>query len=845
LPQVEQVAVAPVDEIPAEPTVEEVPPPAPQGGLFDYIARLTPENVGEFDAARSGALPGIQPDLGEFDAARSGALPGIGAQAAESAFDDSLSGSLDSISQPDLGEFDAARSGALPGLQADTSAFDASRSGQIPGIGAASDTPAEAQAGDVQGATGVMSGTEVQKVVQEDPFAKVENQVTALRQQYESGQITHDQLQSKLRELMILDDAGRWWMLGLESNRWYRFDGRDWIADDPPRPQIASAVPTETGMQEVVAADGAYQRQGFSFEDDSPLPQRVPIEDLGATLVNQKAINLEEHRSFEAPTQPGLQVAGDEFSPDATLPSASLQAGEAGYGEFDSSFPLEGGIEDFPGQPGAQKQAPIGPKMIGIHPDYSEAYGGAWDRASLSKWGLRVAVFGGIGTLVVIFLVVMGMLAFYLSIVNKYSQTIENLGAEAASFETTIIYDGEGNVLAEFNDPRGGARKSVPLNEISPFLIHATISTEDESYYENPGFSIFGIVRATVRNLQTGGGGGGASTITQQLARALVLDTAFASQRSAQRKIEEIIVAAEIARRYDKNQILEFYLNEIYYGNQAYGIEAAAQVYFNKTALDLNPGEAALLAGLPQAPAVYDPVVNRQTAILRMDDVLRLMTEANGTGCLQMQHEPYNTQSFCVTQADLEESYVVQIAEVKIKTFTPPTFEARYPHFVNYVWQRLEDSYGAQRIYSSGFRVYTTIVPRVQDTAQQAVADEIPVTPRANNGSVVALRVRDGAILAMVGSANFYDESIGGQVNVAFTPQQPGSSIKPLVYLTAFEGLGGDDYWYPGTIAWDVPSCWGNYCPRNFSGSFLGPVSVRYALGQSLNIPAIKALAFI
>jgi len=789
------------------------PQPDPKQGLFDYLARINPENVGQFDPSKSKMLQGIQPNLGEFKSEKSGALPGIGAE-------------------PDLGQFDDAKSGALDGVnaQAEAAAFDAAKSGALPGIGAEPQEPQEPQ-----------EAQEPQP--QPDPYANVEAQVVALRDQYQSGALSREDFQTKLRELMILDDAGRWWMLGLESNRWYRYDGQEWVADEPPRPQVVagSAVRTETGLQEV---PGAVQVNGAGIELDAnnlPLPARVPVDDPGATLVGQRAFALDDQSPFDAPTLANLHSASSSDAVDATLPSvaAPSMADQQGLPPLDGAFAADPAIQ----QPVPPQR---GPKMIGIQPDYSEAFSGHWDRAALQKWGLRVVVFGGIGSLALIFVVILGMLLFYLAMVNKYQGAIDALDDVAGSFETTIIYDSEGNPLAEFNDPRGGARKSIPLAEISPFLLHATISTEDETYYENPGFSIIGIIRATVRNLQTGGGGGGASTITQQLARGLVLDAEFASQRSAQRKIEEIVVAAEIARKYSKNEILQFYLNEIYYGNRAYGIEAASQVYFNKPARDLNIAEAAFLAGLPQAPAVYDPVVNRPAAVGRMQSVLRLMTEANGNGCIQMQHEPYSTQPFCVTRADLDNQYVVQIAEVQIKTFNPPTYAARYPHFVNYVWQQLERDYGAQRIYSSGFRVYTTIVPSIQDAAQKAVLDEIPITPRANNGAVIAIRPRDGAVLAMVGSADFDNEEIDGQVNVLFTPQQPGSSIKPLVYVATMEGVSNSDYWYPGTIIWDVPSVFGgNYEPVNFSRTFSGPVTMRYALGQSLNIPAIKGLAFV
>ncbi len=858
--------------------------PAEQPGLFDQITAQADdgifdparggvlrgaEDLGQFDDSRSGALQGIQPNLGQFDDSRSGQLDGIGAAAQEDTPEEDA--------QPDLGQFDNSRSGQLDGIgaaaqedapeedaQPDLDEFDDSRSGQLDGIGAeaqddapesqdatpaeddassAAEEPAEMsqQAAPVE-ATQHPSGTQQRTVQKLKPeFQAAQDHVVALRDQYNNGQISRDQLQQQLYGAMI-QDGNRYWIPGIESGTWYSSDGGAWVASEPPMVEVVEEVPTETGMQEVSGQTPVMhdpQPDEAGQYEDTPLPQKVPVEDPEATLVNQAAYRLDEHTSYAAPTQPGMQVQEDAgFVLQDTAPHQAEPVAEEGIqGPYHQD--VQGGQE----APPPQQQ-----HMDGIQPDYSDAFSGHWDRAALQKWGLRLVIFGGVGGLFLALLVVLGLLGFYLSIINQYSDEIDQIGDRAAAFETTIIYDAEGNEIAVYNDPQGGTRVSVPLEEISPFLIHATVSTEDETFYENPGFSIYGILRAIYRNVETGGQGGGASTITQQLTRALVLEADLAEQRTSSRKVQEIIVAAEIARRYSKNEILEFYLNEIYYGNLAYGAEAAAQTYFDVSASELNVGQSALLAGLPQAPALWDPVQNRSAAIARMNEVLRLMTEANGDGCIQMQHGQYATQPFCVTQAELNDEYSLDIALVQAASFEAPEFDITYPHFVNYVYQRLEDSYDPQTIYGSGFRVYTTIVPGVQQAAQQAVLNELPITPGADNGAVVAIRPTDGAIIAMVGSADFDNEQIDGQVNVAFTPQQPGSSIKPLVYLTAFEGFTEGDtqrYDYPGSILWDVPTCYNGYCPTNFSLTTNGPVSARFALGQSLNIPAVKELAFV
>ncbi|NJL94666.1 MAG: hypothetical protein HC915_13555 [Anaerolineae bacterium] len=843
-----------------------IPPPSPNILPEFLISAKAPQDVfgftpppqaTPFDASRSGALPGIQPDRGQFDASRSGALPGLeaalGLEAEAEAepvedsnsFDPALSGQLEGMGTAQLPQ-DSEPVNALPGIDADEGAaqpadlgsFDPNQSDQRAGIGANGFQAEAAPAAAAQ-------------APQQDPFAEVEQKVNILRDQFLQGRITREQLQDELRRLMLLDDQGRWWMLGLETNRWYRYTGREWLPEEPPRPVVEPAAPwqpdQQAGADARPAGDNRYGVEGGPQEGQQPiLPNRVPVEDLEATLVGATA--LEDHRSFDAPTQenPNLaaQVAG--FAAGETIPNPAIQ--QAGMAD---------GIA-APGMPGSDPNAPAEaanphqPKMNGIQPDYSEAFRGYFDRATLSKWGLRVSIFGVVSALTLIFVAVLGAVIFYFAVINEYRDEINSLDDRASSFETTIIYDAEGNQLAAFNDPNTGARRYVPLEEISPWLIHATVATEDETFYENPGFSLWGILRATVRNVQTQGAGGGASTITQQLTRTLVFDPELASQRSAYRKIQEIFVASEIARQYSKNEILEIYLNEIYYSNLAYGIEAASQTYFNKPAAELDLAEAAFLAGLPQSPAVYDPVVRPEIAKSRMDQVLVLMTEANGDGCIQMQHGQYAESPLCVTQAELESTYVLDIAEVKVAVFQPPAFEATYPHFVNYVRQELEREFG-QSVYGGGFQVYTTIRPSVQEAAQRAVLEELAVTPNTNNASVVVIRPEDGAVLALVGSADFNSDGrseyngadIDGLVNVAFTAQQPGSSIKPLVFLTAFEPDESGQYWYPGSIVWDVPSQFGTYVPRNFSGTFSGPVTARFALGNSLNIPAIKALAFV
>src|SRR5690606_27220465 len=338
------------------------------------------------------------------------------------------------------------------------------------------------------------------------------------------------------------------------------------------------------------------------------------------------------------------------------------------------------------------------------------------------------------------------------------------LESRASTFETAIIYDAAGEQLYSLADPNIGNRSYVPLDEISQHLINATIATEDARFYTNPGFDPIGIARAVFQAAQEREIVSGASTITQQLVRALLLDEDERTARTFQRKVREIVLAAELNRTYPgregKDKILELYLNETYYGNLAYGIEAAAQTFFDKPAAELTLAEASSLAGLPQSPAVYDPFTAPEVVLGRQRQVLQLMTQ-----------EGYITAE--EAQAALDESTET------VRNLQPPSVTIRHPHFVFTVLQQLETQFGAQAIYQGGLRVYTTLDPAVQEQAEAALAEyrQNANSLGANNAALVALRPGSGEILALVGSFDFRDEAIRGQVNMALAPRQPGSKI--------------------------------------------------------------------
>jgi len=443
--------------------------------------------------------------------------------------------------------------------------------------------------------------------------------------------------------------------------------------------------------------------------------------------------------------------------------------------------------------------------------------------------------------------------------------SVDTLRAHSSQFETTRIVDRNGNPLYEILDPNAGRRTYVKLKDISPLLVAATIATEDKDFYSHPGFDPAAIIRAIWQNFSAGETVSGASTITQQLARSLLLPQEQ-FQQSYMRKIREIILASEITRRYSKDDILELYLNEIYYGNISYGIEAAAETYFGPgidgqpnelhpqgtpknghLADDLTLAQASFLAGLPQSPAVYDIYTNRDVTLRRHRDVLSLMYQLSvEKDCISVSNDP---QPVCV-----EVKPALDAAKaIENFNFPTPNIQMRFPHWVQYVRSQLEGQFDAQTIYRAGFTITTSLDAGLQDTAQKIVSDQVAalVNKNAHNAALVAIKPSTGEILAMVGSADFYNAAIQGQVNMATTQtRQPGSAIKPLTYVAAFE-----KGWTASTLIWDIPTDFppsGDpndtrppYQPVNYDGRFHGPVTVRTALSNSYNIPAVKALQYI
>lgn len=384
---------------------------------------------------------------------------------------------------------------------------------------------------------------------------------------------------------------------------------------------------------------------------------------------------------------------------------------------------------------------------------------------------------------------------------------------------STKILDRKGRLL--YSIYKDENRTLIPLSQVPPHMIDATIAIEDQNFYKHHGFSIKGITRAIISNSQ-GEPVQGGSTITQQLVKNTLLNP----ERTARRKIREILLAIMVENVYTKDEILEMYFNEIPYGGSTYGVEEAARRFFGKSAKDLTLAESALLAGLPAAPSAYSPFgPTPESSEARQAEVLRRMVE-----------EGFITQEEA-DQAKLEELHLAQ-------DFT----NIQAPHFVMYVRNLLAEQYGEDVLTQGGLEVRTTLDLDIQNMAQQAVSQEIETLKRlkVTNGAALVTNPKTGEILAMVGSTDYFDFAHDGQVNVTTRPRQPGSSIKPLTYATAFE-LGKLT---PNSIIQDAPIRYDivgskPYAPQNYDGKFHGNVTAREALASSYNIPAVKTLASI
>ena len=361
----------------------------------------------------------------------------------------------------------------------------------------------------------------------------------------------------------------------------------------------------------------------------------------------------------------------------------------------------------------------------------------------------------------------------------------------------------------------------MKLFDIPKKLQEATIATEDKDFYNNQGFSVTGYLRA-IRNIVLFRGVSGGSTLTQQLVKNVLLS----SERTLPRKIKELILSIQVDKRYSKDQILELYLNDVPYGGTAIGVEAASETYFGKKVKDLTIGEAGFLAGLPQSPSVYSPFSGNKYYLSRTKDVLT-----------QMVKQKY------IVQSEANDGY----NEIKNYKFSQKDTGIKAPHFVIWVKQLLAEKFGEQAVENGALQVTTTLDYKIQEQAEDTVKSEIDKLKGFNvsNGAAIVSDPKTGEILAMVGSKDYFDEKNDGNFNVALANRQPGSSLKPIMYATAFE-----KGYTASTLLMDVKTDFPTnepahpiFTPVNYDGKYHGPMQIRFALGNSINVPAVKMLA--
>ena len=468
-------------------------------------------------------------------------------------------------------------------------------------------------------------------------------------------------------------------------------------------------------------------------------------------------------------------------------------------------------------------------------------------RKADNKAGLRLGIAIGLAALlavsfaVTLVLTAISTAAAVGGTVTAYRQVNDSLPdaalVSAETFQTTRIFDRNGELLQEIADPNyGGWRTFVTLDQVSQDAIDATVAAEDATFWTHPGIEPVAIARGFVITLG-GRGTSGASTITQQLVRSLHPER-IGTEVTYSRKFKEMLAAVAVERQFTKSDILTMYLNLIFYGNRSYGIEAAALTYYHKHASELTLSEATLLAGIPQQPTNFNPSLYPENAKERQKYVLNQMVKLG-----------------YITRAEADAAY---------REFPRPhaTREGDgavrdHDHFVEYVKFYVEEKWGSRALLYGGLNIYTTIDKAVQVRAEDVLRTKVDTELQyyqAHNAAMVIMVPYTGEILAMVGSADFYRNDIAGQVNVTTSLQQPGSAIKPIVYAAAFE-----QGWHPGTIVLDAPFRQENppgsvdaqgkpdpyYEPQNYLGTFNGAVTVRKALSNSLNIPAVKAAQFI
>lgn len=439
---------------------------------------------------------------------------------------------------------------------------------------------------------------------------------------------------------------------------------------------------------------------------------------------------------------------------------------------------------------------------------------GHWRRKRMAKFAFSGATFAG-------------CLFFAIASIGlPFPGKVQAEGAEA-----TTIYARDGQT--ELYKIRGDKNRTrIDFDQMPKCIKDATVDTEDKTFYKHSGLDPRGVARAVLVNFELGSSNAqGGSTITQQLVKNALLSP----ERTYTRKAKELVLSLEIEQMFSKDRILELYLNEIPYGSNAYGIEAASQTYFGKHAKDLTLAECATLAGIPRAPTFYSPFTS--------NDPDRLKNRSK-----YVLDQMVDQKNITPQQADEAKQQIdagLQFAAARGE-------DIKAPHFVFYVREQLEKEYGAKQVEEGGMKVITTLDPGKQEIAEDVIQENADSKFRgygASNAALTSIDPKTGQIVAMVGAVDYFNTEGEGNVNVATAERQPGSSFKPIVYLAGFKKAYEPNLhlaFNPATLLWDVKTDFGGgYSPENYDGKYRGPVSARDALQQSLNVPAVKMLDLV
>lgn len=661
-------------------------------------------------------------------------------------------------------------------------------------------------------------------------FAMVEQEVRTLQRMQRNGDITRDELIEQVQDLMILDDDQVYWSFGPDTEQWHKYINGEWRIAEPPRlsegeslrfatDQILDESPrTSVSTSELFAEDPSSIRLD---ENNMPLPRQVSRVDPEATVVGESAF-----ADFRTIQSSGVQ-------PTIQNPAIMEEAQPAGYGSM-------GGYGVAP--------APLEDSQVGVlSPDDRLTTSVEQRPNNALRWLILTA--GALALFAVILggIVIFAANAWYNSTIERYEAQIAALANYRPEFQTITIQDYEGNTIATLSQG-GNERINVRLSDINPLMVHAVVSKENPTFYQDPEWGFMETFNGFWVSLRGGLVENPNPSIPQQIARRFVLNTANTGSTTS--SIEEMAIAGEISKRYSKERLLELYLNEIFLGNQSFGVEAASRFYFRTRSTNLNLPQAAMLAAMIDDPVVFDPVVNRDPTFARMHEVMRRMAEV---GCLNTTH----AGRVCVTPQDvnapttIRDTSVVEAARYNVRASTE-----NYPHFVAVVRQQLEAVY--PNLYTTGLIVRTTLVPQIQDRVERSLRSQLERVEGSGvtTGAAVYLDPKTGAVRAYVGSPNYSDDENQGRSDYARLYHAPGETILPILYAAALDGadrngngaLDGNEYLTPASIVWDVPSQYGlpdnpgtpvNVPSQN--GVYYGPVSVRAALQSGYNAAAVDA----